>query len=105
MPSRSESVYRLQRLPEGQTKKFQVTLPSGRKVKFGAQGYSDYTVHKDAERRTRYQTRHQAREDWTRKGLDTPGFWSRWILWNLPSLSQSIKDTERRFHIRIVSVK
>jgi len=82
-------------------KKWMVTLPEGRTVHFGADGYSDYTIHKDPERMERYMTRHQRREDWTKSGLGTAGFWSRWILWNKPSLTASIKDTERRFGIKI----
>lgn len=98
----STPVYRLQRLLPNQTKKFQIILPSGQRVRFGAQGYSDYPTHHDAQRMQRYVARHQAREDWTAHGLHTPGFWSRWLLWNLPSFTDSLRDTERRFHVRII---
>ena len=70
-------------------------------VHFGASGYQDYTIHKDYERYLRYIQRHKARENWKKSGLDTAGFWSRWILWNLPSFKDSVKDTERRFGIKI----
>jgi hypothetical protein len=82
-------------------KKFRVITPSGKSVDFGASGYSDYPTHKDYNRMQNYLTRHAAREDWTSTGLNTAGFWSRWILWNLPDLDESIRDTERRFNIRI----
>lgn len=84
------------------TKKWMVILPSGKIVHFGARGYSDYTIHKDYERMRRYETRHKSRENWKRSGISTAGFWSKWILWNKPSLMASIRDTEERFNIRIV---
>jgi hypothetical protein len=37
-------------------------------------------------------------EDWNNP---SPGFFSRWLLWNKPSLKASIKDTEKRFNIKI----
>jgi hypothetical protein len=63
---------------------------------------SDYTIHKDPERKERYINRHMKREDWTKSGMKTSGFYSRWLLWNLPSLSASIKDTQKRFDIKII---
>ena len=84
-------------------KKFDVVLAddSGKEhtVSFGAAGYSDYTIHKDPTRRERYLLRHKAREDWTRSGILTPGFWSRWLLWNLPTLEASLADVRRRFQL------
>lgn len=87
-------------------KKFQVTIVysdgTQKTVKFGASGYSDYTLHKDPERKKRYVIRHsKGNENWNKSGIATAGFWSRWLLWNLPSLSASIKDTERRFSLKI----
>lgn len=96
----------LTRLPSTDKKKFKVTWDDSRKhktsIKFGAQGYEDYTTHKDKERWERYIQRHQRKEDWTKSGIYTAGFWSRWILWNKPSLKASIADTKKRFHIAIV---
>jgi hypothetical protein len=68
-------------------------------VNFGAKGYSDYTLHKDPERKKRYIQRHARTENWTVSGVLKPGFWSRWILWNLPSLQRSISDTKMRFKL------
>lgn len=70
-------------------------------VHFGAFGYSDFTIHKDPKRMERYLARHKPREDWTRSGMDTAGFWSRWVLWNKPSLKSSIRDVEDRFNVKI----
>ena len=52
---------------------------TGKKVRFGAQGYSDYLQHKDEDRRQRYIDRHRTNENW--RDPTTAGFWSRWILW------------------------
>ena len=68
-------------------------------VDFGASGYEDYTTHKNPKRKALYLARHSAREDWKKSGLMTPGFWSRWGLWNLPTLEASINDTKRRFNL------
>lgn len=85
-------------------KKLCVELPNGKVVHFGADGYSDYTLHKDIDRYHNYISRHSSRENWKKSGISTAGFWSRWILWNLPSLLKSIKDTEKRFNIKIVKM-
>ena len=55
-------------------------------VHFGANGYSDFTIHKDPERMKRYDARHKTNENWTKSGIYTAGFWSKWILWSKPSL-------------------
>jgi ERCC4-type nuclease len=77
-------------------KKYKVTIPSdtgkSKTIYFGAAGYSDYTKHKDEDRMKLYNTRHRTRENWSKSGIKTAGFWSRWILWNKPSLLASIKD-------------
>ena len=64
---------------------------------FGAKGMSDYTIHKDPVRKARYIDRHRANEDWN--DPKTAGALSRWILWNKPSLSESITDFKNRFHL------
>ena len=82
-------------------KKFRVTLENGRKVEFGAKGYSDFTLHKDPERMQRYLIRHKKRENWSKKGINTAGFWSRWLLWSKPSLNGAIKLIENKFNVNI----
>jgi len=90
--------YTLTKNPD-KIKKFKVTLPDGRSVKFGARGYSDYTIHGDEDRMKRYLTRHRSRENWTKSGIDTAGFWSRWLLWSEPSLEGAKKRIEKKFNI------
>ncbi len=64
---------------------------------FGAAGMSDFTIHKDEERKKRYILRHKANEDFN--DPTTAGALSRWILWNLPSLRASIADYKKRFRL------
>jgi hypothetical protein len=66
-------------------------------VSFGAKGYSDMTQHKDEERKKRYIARHSALENWS--DPTARGTLSRYILWNKPTLSASISDFKRRFHV------
>jgi hypothetical protein len=82
-------------------KKYMVTIDS-KTIHFGAKGYKDLLIHKDLDRMKRYENRHKSRENWKKSGLKTAGFWSKWILWNKPSFRGSIKDTEKRFNIKIV---
>jgi Family of unknown function (DUF5754) len=64
-------------------------------VHFGAAGMSDFTKHKEVQRKQRYINRHSKNENWD--DPTTPGSLSRWILWNKPTLSASIADYKRRF--------
>lgn len=82
----------------GDKKKYMIKI-DGRSIKFGASGYSDYTIHKDKARKQRYIARHQARENW--QDPFTAGFYSRWLLWNKPTLQASIEDVKKRFGIDI----
>jgi hypothetical protein len=50
-----------------------------KRVKFGAKGYSDYTIHKDRARRERYRQRHK--KDLATRDATRPGFLSWHILW------------------------
>ena len=67
-------------------------------IHFGANGMSDYTIHKDKDRMGRYLNRHRKRENWEQ--CDTAGALSRWILWNKPSLEGSIKDYKKKFNLK-----
>lgn len=97
---------------EKPTKKFKVKILSSlpgkspgtsiRTIHFGSKGMSDYTKHKDIDRKKRYLARHKARENWNLSGILTPGFWSRWILWNKPSILSSKRDIRNRFNISIL---
>jgi hypothetical protein len=64
---------------------------------FGAAGMSDFTIHKDEERKKRYILRHKAHENFN--DPTSAGALSRWVLWNLPSLRASIADYKHRFRL------
>lgn len=66
-----------------------------KRVSFGSKGMSDYTKHRDKQRKERYLKRHRKNENWN--NLMTPGALSRWILWNKPTLKGSITDYKRKF--------
>ena len=66
-------------------------------VHFGANGYSDYTIHKDPERKQRYIKRHQKNENWG--DPMRPGTLAFYILWNKPTIKESIKDYKKKFGI------
>lgn len=70
-------------------------------IHIGQASADDFTTHGDEARKKRYLDRHRKRENWTKSGITTAGFWSRWLTWNKPTLSASINDIEKRFNIDI----
>lgn len=79
-------------------KKFRATftLASGktRTTDFGAAGMSDYTKHRDKERRSRYITRHK--KDLRTNDPTRAGYLSMYVLWNKPTVQGSINDYRKR---------
>ena len=55
-------------------KKLKAVIDGKKTVHFGAAGMSDYTKHKDPERKERYIERHKKNEDWGKAGLIQPDF-------------------------------
>ena len=78
-------------------KKYMAAIEGGPTIHFGAKGYDDFTLTGDEERKAAYLARHKVNEDWTMGGVKSAGFWARWLLWNKPSLAESIADLNRRF--------
>eukprot|EP00965_Chrysotila_dentata_P040966 1357777-Pleurochrysis_carterae.AAC.2 len=79
-------------------KKYTATflLSSGRekRVHFGAQGYSDYLLHRDKERRARYRARH--RTVFENASIISPAALSWHILWGeSTSLRENIQNYKR----------
>jgi len=83
-------------------KKFMIKIEN-EIVHFGDSNYEDYTQHKDPERKQRYLARHKNREKWNKSGIKTAGFWARWLLWNKPTITQSIDNIEEKFNVKINS--
>jgi hypothetical protein len=89
-------------------KKWKVKVKN-KNIHFGASGYGDYTIwnkEKGKEfadkKKKAYLARHKVNENWNKSGIDTSGFWARWLIWNKPSLNASIKDIENRFNVNII---
>ena len=80
-------------------KKYNITTPEGKTIHFGQNGADDFTTHGDEKRKESYLARHKPRENWTKSGIDTAGFWSRWLLWNKPTIQESMKDIRSRFNL------
>jgi len=65
-------------------------------IHFGQSGADDYTITKDKQQKKRYLDRHRANENWN--DPLTAGALSRWILWNKPTITDSIADYKKRFN-------
>ena len=78
-------------------KKYRAYFSTGKHTDFGAAGMSDFTKHKDPERKKRYIARHRKRENW--KDPTTAGALSLYVLWNKPSFRASVTDYKRRFKL------
>ena len=68
-----------------------------KKISFGQAGASDFTQHKNEDRKTRYIDRHRKNEKWGKDGVETAGFYSKHPLWNKPTLKASIDDINKKF--------
>ena len=82
-------------------KKYKVVVERGdekKTIHFGDSSLKDYTLYNALEREERkrlYMARHKVRENWS--DPMSAGFWSRWILWNKPTVSASLADAAKRF--------
>ena len=109
-------------------KKLRAILEDGGTVDFGASGYSDYTKHKNPLRMRSYILRHGGKvplrvinethqamihkmmlrvgksdsEEWSLKGIETSGFWSRWYLWSQPAIPEVQQFMSKKFGIKFI---
>jgi hypothetical protein len=82
-----------------------MTTNRKKNVKFGAKGMGDFTIYSKTlspeealEHKRLYLIRHAGMgEDWDNP--ITPGALSRWLLWHLPILEESIKYYLQKFKI------
>ena len=87
-------------------KKYMAIVDNKKTVLFGQKGASDYTKHKDKERKERYLARHKKNE--TPNNPLTASFYATNLLWSKPTLTESIRDTNKRFpnvHIKFSAFK
>ena len=78
-------------------KKYYIITSNGKKIHFGSSDYQDFTQHKDETRKNSYIKRHRKNEDWTKSGIDTPGFWSYHYLWEFPSKTQAYENIKKKY--------
>jgi len=85
-------------------KKYFIITSSGKRVYFGAAGYNDYTIYYQKEGKEKadkmkraYIARHSKSENWGKYGIDSAGFYARWLLWNKPTIEASYSDIKNRF--------
>ena len=84
-------------------KKYDAVIDGKKTVSFGATGYSDFTKHKDEDRKKNYIARHKPNQDW--KDHTTAGFWAKNILWNKPTIEASVRDTNKKFPFLNIKMK
>jgi hypothetical protein len=85
-------------------KKWRVTFENGKHVDFGQKGYLDFTLDKyqGVSRQKRYVKRHaRMHENWTKSGIHTAGFWSRWLLWSKPTMTGAKALIKKKFGITL----
>ena len=78
-------------------KKYMAMFKDGKVVHFGDTRYEDFTVHKDEERKRLYLLRHKKNEDWNNPY--SAGSLSRYILWNKPTINDSVEDFKKKFNL------
>ena len=86
-------------------KKYDARINDTKTVSFGQKGASDFTKHKNSDRKERYIDRHKNNEDWTKSGAKTAGFYNKHDLWNKPTLKASIDYINKRFKKLNVKMK
>lgn len=91
---------KLVKTDEEDKKKYIATFSIGdkiKKVKFGAKGYEDYTIHKDKDRRELYRNRHKGDN---LSDPTSPGALSYYILWgDSTSIRTNKEEYKRRFNL------
>lgn len=81
-------------------KRFMVKI-GDKTIHFGDKSGSTYIDHKNDKLKDAYIARHKVNENWN--DINSAGFWSRWLLWEKPILTEAINDIEKRFDIDIVN--
>ena len=80
--------------PSDKTNKKNMAVLDKRTIHFGDSRYSDYTKHKDTERKKAYLSRHK-KDNFN--NINYASFYSTNLLWNKPTLKESIKDTNKKY--------
>jgi hypothetical protein len=64
---------------------------------FGQAGASDFTINKDEKRKENYIARHSKENNNSISNVASAGFLARNLLWNKPSISQSINSLNKKY--------
>lgn len=90
-------------LSSRKNKRFQAIIYDNRdkiikRVHFGSPNptYGTFIDHQDEQRKEAYIKRHAPNEDWTKKGIETAGFWSRWFLWSKPNIKEALREVKKQ---------
>ena len=84
-------------------KKYVAEFDDGKRVHFGANGYGDYIRYSRVDpllankKRMQYIARHGAMEQWN--DPTTAATLARYILWEKPTMAESIRYYKRRFKV------
>jgi hypothetical protein len=77
--------------------KYKAVFDDGKTTKFGAVGYTDYTLSRNKSKRDAYRSRHE--KDLSTGDPRRAGFLSYYILWNKETVADSLADYKRRFKL------
>ena len=80
-------------------KRYSITTPQGTQIHFGSDIGKTFIDHGDETVKKNWIARHKTNKNFN--NMSSGIFWSNNLLWNKPSLVESIKDVEKRFNIRI----
>ena len=77
--------------------KYMARFDNKKTIHFGQAFASDYTLNKDDKRKENYISRHSKENNNNINNVKSAGFLSRNILWNKPSISQSINSLNKKY--------
>jgi hypothetical protein len=83
-------------------KKWQVTIPRHwgvQTIDFGDKTSPDYTTHRNLSLAVQYHRAHQD-QDWSMGANGREHFWTRWLLWNKPTIQEAIADMSDKFNLK-----
>jgi hypothetical protein len=81
-------------------KKWQINIPRhwGTQIIYcGNTRSPDYTDHKNLSLAVCYHRAHYQDEDWSPAANGQENFWTRWLLWNKPTVREAIVDMTDKF--------
>ena len=81
-----------------------IITSNGNKIRFGSATNRYYTIYhqefgKDlADKKKKAYIAHHSKlnEKWGDNGIDTAGWWSRWLLWEYPTIDEAYHHIEKR---------